>query len=398
MRHTLKILPILGVSAILLGTTTSAMGQLTGTQDLNATAEKLVRQCANITRGELVLITGQPRDIPLLENVALQVRKLGAFPLISIESERYVRRLFDEVSSRFDSESDKFRLKLADVISAHISVGGIEDETLFADVPPKRLAAVEQAAVPVEEAFLKKNIRQVHLGNGLYPTASTARQYGMTQEQLETLFWNGVNADYKQLQSTGQKVRNVLATGKEVRITNPNGTDLKLRIEGRPIFVSDGVVSSDDVAIGGSAVQVWLPAGEVFFSPVPGTAEGKVVVDRHFFQGREIRGLTLSFKDGKLTDMTAKSGLEPLKAVYDASKRGKEMFAFVDIGINDRVQIPTGSKLLAWMPAGMVTIGTGGNIWAGGTNDSPFGIAGFLPNSTLTVDGKPLVANGMLKN
>jgi leucyl aminopeptidase (aminopeptidase T) len=203
--------------------------------------------------------------------------------------------------------------------------------------------------------------------------------------------------DYSKLQKTGEVLKEVLADGKQVHITNPNGTDLKVRIEGRPIFVSDGIISDRDVQSGGAACQVWLPAGEVYTAPVPGTAEGKVVIDRHLFRGREILGLTLTFKVGKLTSMTAKSGLEPLQALYDASGPGKELFGFIDIGINPNVRLLPDSRLVAFMPAGMVTVGVGGNTWAGGENEAPFALNGFLPGSTFKVDGQVLVEGGALK-
>ena len=171
-----------------------------------------------------------------------------------------------------------------------------------------------------------------------------------------------------------------------------------MRIEKRPVFVSDGVLSADDLKKGFAASQVYLPAGEAYLSPVPGTAEGTVVVDRQFYQGKEITGLTLNFKAGKLTSMTAKSGLEPLKKMYDAAGTGKDEFAFIDLGLNPNVSLKPGSKLVAWMPAGMVTIGVGNNVWAGGENKTPYSLASFLPGSTLKVDGKVLVENGVLKN
>jgi hypothetical protein len=148
---------------------------------------------------------------------------------------------------------------------------------------------------------------------------------------------------------------------------------------------------------GGAACRVYLPAGEVMLAPVPGTAEGKVVVDRQFFQGSEIQGLTLTFKAGKLTSMTAKSGLEPLKALYDAAGPGKDEFAFIDIGINPNVRLVRGSRMVGYMPAGMVTVGIGNNTWAGGENNVGYNMSNFLPGSTLEVDGKLLVEKGVLK-
>ena len=161
-------------------------------------------------------------------------------------------------------------------------------------------------------------------------------------------------------------MKELLKAGKEVQITNKNGTDLKVRIENRPVFASDGITSAEDLTAGLAAMQVYLPAGEVFVTPVPGTAEGIVVVDHDFYQGKLIEGITLTFKAGKLTSMTAKSGLEPLMAMYDAAGPGKEEFSFIDIGINPDVKIKSGSMLLTWIPSGMLTIGIGNNIWAGG--------------------------------
>jgi hypothetical protein len=50
------------------------------------------------------------------------------------------------------------------------------------------------------------------------------------------------------------------------------------------------------------------------------------------------------------------------------------------------------------MPAGMVTVGIGNNVWAGGDNNNAFGFPFFLPGSTVKVDGNVLVENGVFKN
>ncbi len=95
--------------------------------------------------------------------------------------------------------------------------------------------------------------------------------------------------------------------------------------------------------------------------------------------------------------MTAKSGIEPLKALYDASGEGKDAFGIIDLGINPNVKIVPGSRMEAWMPAGMVTVQMGGNQWAGGESNSTFGLASFLTGATLKVDGKTIVEAGALK-
>ena len=142
--------------------------------------------------------------------------------------------------------------------------------------------------------------------------------------------------------------------------------------------------------------MIWLPAGEVFLAPVPGTASGKIIVDRQIFQGRPITNLELTFDEGRLTDMSAGSDADALRAYFDAAGPGKDVFSFVDVGINPNVKIPPGSDMMAWMASGMITVGCGGNLWAGGDNNCPFGMSHFLPGSTLEIDGKPIVKDGTL--
>jgi hypothetical protein len=167
-------------------------------------------------------------------------------------------------------------------------------------------------------------------------------------------------------------------------------------IGGRPITVSDGIISAEDRKKGGAAISVWLPAGEVFLTPVPGTANGVMITDEDYVQGQKIEALRLEFKDGKLTSMTAKVGLEPLKAMYDAAGTGRDLPGVIDIGINSGIKVPEGRGLRVWSQAGTVTLVVGNNTWAGGDNAVQFGAIGHSPGSSVTVDGKALVQDGKL--
>jgi leucyl aminopeptidase (aminopeptidase T) len=366
--------------------------------DLEGLANRLVVEVAGVKEGEIVFVNGGVRDQELLENIVTDVRKAGAFPLFTIGSDRMVKKYYEEVPEKYDSQTPDLELKLATLPAVAINIDSNESDDVVAGVPPARQAAIAKAGQPVGELYLKRNVRQVAVGNNLYPTAYRAKRFGMSQDDLAKTFWEAVNSDYSALQTEGETVRSALAAGKEVHITNPNGTDLKVKVEGRPFFVSDGIISADDVKKGGPAVTVYLPAGEVFCAPVPGTAEGKIVESQSFFNGKEISDLTLTFVAGKLTAMTGSGpGFTELKAEYDARGEGKELFAFVDFGINPNLKIWPTSKLGNWVQSGMVTVGIGNNTWAGGDNKVSYGMTNYLPGSTVTLDGKAIVDAGVLK-
>lgn len=162
--------------------------------------------------------------------------------------------------------------------------------------------------------------------------------------------------------------------------------------------MSDGIISEEDVREGGAAVSVYLPAGDVYTMPVPGSAQGRLVDTGGSFRGKKIDNLTLTIADGKVTAMDGSGpGYADLKAMYDASDDARKAeFSFLNLGINPAVKLGQGSTG-SWVPAGAVTVGTGANAWAGGDNHSGLGQTVFLPGSTVTLDDKPIVENGELK-
>lgn len=359
-------------------------------------AQKIVNQCANVKEGEFVLIQGGVREMELLEDIAANVAKKGAHMLLIIGSDRLTRKFYTEVPEMYDSQPPELALKIYGFIDAAIGIDFNEDPGLLADIPAERMAVRNQASAPATDLFVKRGIRQVGIGNGLYPTEARAKQFGVTFKELSDIFWKGLDVDYHALEATGNSLRKVLEAGTEIHITHPNGTDLKVNISGRKIIVLDGIISDEDLKEGYTGAQVYLPAGEVAFTPVPGTAEGKIVIPADFYSGIEAKDITMVFHKGKLVSMTAGAGIERLRELYDASAEGKDEFSSIDIGINPNVSIIPGSKLVCWMPAGMITVGIGNNLFAGGENKSTFGYNFHIPGCTLKVDNETLIDKGTL--
>src|ERR1043165_138063 len=164
--------------------------------DYDKLAASIVNQGAGIHEGEIVLVTGSVRDAELLEDIAVQVRKAGAFPLVTIGSDRLTRRMYTDVDAKYDSQEAKLDLKLFGMIDAIISVDVGETEGLLADIPTERFQAQADAFKPVNELMRKRGVRSVNLGNGLYPTATLAKRFGIPQDDLSKIFWNGVNVHY----------------------------------------------------------------------------------------------------------------------------------------------------------------------------------------------------------
>jgi len=391
MKHKLILLLLGGA---LVATTSSA--QRATKPDLKAVAHNLV-ESAMLQEGQTLFISGSVRDLQLMEDLAIEAQKLGVQPLLSVSSERLVRRSYDEVSAKYDTQEPTLGLALAKLFDAQVAIDVGETEGLLAGVPSERIAARAKANTPLNEAFLKRNTHFVNLGNGLYPTPTLARRLGVSQARLAAGFWKAVAVPPERIGAAGERLRAAFADGRTVRLTHPNGTSLTFEVTDRTPAISTGALTQAQAQQGGAALLTWLPAGEFQIAAVPGSAEGKVVIDKSLWRGQVIRGLTLVFSHGKLTSMTAASGLAPLKTDYDAAGSGKDLFGAVDIGLNPEVNLPLATGAIVWPQAGAVSVVFGNDVVSGGSNNSDFGFAGQLGGASITVDGKAVVENGRLK-
>jgi leucyl aminopeptidase (aminopeptidase T) len=364
--------------------------------DTDALARRLVTAAA-VKEGEVVLISGQARSAQLLEDIAVAVRSAGAFPLITYDSDRLAKRMFFDVPAKWDSQADSAGVKLAGIVDVTIGVTDGQSENLMEGADPKRLAERGRAGEEAAKAFLARKVRSVEVGNGFYPTPWRAQRYGLSEEALAQVFWDGVAVDPAALQERAAQVSARLVAGNLLRVRNANGTDFSVQLKGRPVRSSDGAISEQDIRDG--AVSVYLPAGEVFTTAVPGSANGKIVQSLSFFRGKPVQNLTMQFKDGRMVSMSGSGeGYAGFRANYDAvDDARKDEFGLVDFGINPNVSLPANSQVGAWIPAGSITLGVGNNSWAGGENTSPYGITAFLPGSTVTLDGKKIIDRGKLK-
>lgn len=81
--------------------------------DLEALSNRLVTQVAGVKEGEIVFVSGGVRDMELLENITTDVRKVGAFPMLTVNSDRMFKKYYEEVPEKYDSQSPDLDLKLA---------------------------------------------------------------------------------------------------------------------------------------------------------------------------------------------------------------------------------------------------------------------------------------------
>jgi leucyl aminopeptidase (aminopeptidase T) len=370
-----------------------ATAKMTAHPDFQTIARMIVNESVQVKEKEGVLISGDPSKVPLMEAIAVEVAKRGAFPHMVLESPAAQKRILAEAPAQYLSTPNPMALAEIKAIEVFISLSPVQDPANLAKIPEERVVLTRKAAQAISDVMYARPLRTVSLGNPLMPTEAVARFYGVPLAELEARFWEAVQTPHQEIEDRGMRVKSVLESGREVRIRTKAGTDLRLRLAGTKVGVSDGQIHQTPV---NKPEQVWLPAGEVFTAPEVASVNGTVVLASAEYRGIRIKDLRLTFVNGRLTQIEAAQNAEVLKEALAKSSGDKDLFSFVDLGVNPNSRTIKNSSYHTFEMSGMVTIGIGQAPWAESPNKSEFAQEFFIPNATFEVDGKIIVRDGTL--
>ncbi len=178
------------------------------------------------------------------------------------------------------------------------------------------------------------------------------------------MFFTSMDVDWIELASSTRTLARALEGAGRCEVSAPNGTNLLVGIEGRPILADDGILTEP-----GSFGN--LPAGEVFLAPMEGTTEGRLVVEWSDVS-RLNTPLTVDIEKGRAV---AVSGDDPdevrwLDGLFSAHPENTNV-AELGIGTNPGATRPD-NVLESEKILGTVHVAFGDNHTFGGVTVAPF--------------------------
>ena len=172
-----------------------------------------------------------------------------------------------------------------------------------------------------------------------------------------------MRADGKALAARTKTIAAAFAGTESIAVKTPNGTDISFSVAGRPAGIDTGLLKSAG-AFGN------LPAGEVYFALVEGTAKGKLVLA--WAPERELgSAVTLIVRNGLVVDIigTDHYALELEKKLSERIENRN--IAEFGIGTNDMAKRPE-NILESEKILGTIHIALGDNSSFGGKVQAPF--------------------------
>ena len=343
-------------------------------------ASILVGHSLKVKKGETVLISSSTELAkPLVLEVYREVLKAGANPLLSVGFEETLNIFYDTAGKAQIASFPETRMFEAKNIECFVNIRASANKKALSGVDPKLISARTKVLRPISEEIVT-NKRWV-LCN--YPTNALAQEAEMSLEEYEDFVYGATNIDWNKVKKEEMALKRALDKASEVHIVGRE-TDLKLSIKGRKAIPCCGERN--------------MPDGEVFLSPVENSAEGHIYYDMPaIYQGREVLGVRLEFKAGKVIKASAEKNEDFLIAMLDTDPGGR-FLGELGIGVNYGIKNFTSDILFDEKIGGTVHLAVGKSYEeAGGKNVSAIHwdmIKDLRKGGAIYLDGKAIQKNG----
>ena len=366
------------------------MAPLSADPSIGRLASSILTKNLRVKAGERVTIEGWPHTLPLAVALAREARHLRALPMVLYEDEAAYWDVISKGGAAVLGTLPGHEWAALAETDVYIHMWGPGDRVRLAALPPKEAGSLFKFNDAWYTAARKAGLRGLRLEMGRpYPTLATA--YGVDERVWTNQLVAASLVEPTVLAGRASAVTRPLRSGKRLRITHPNGTDLTLGLAHRPVRVYDGRPTVGDR---GRPFDILanLPSGAMRVSLDETVAEGTLVGNRTcYYEDGVARGPTFQFSRGKLTRARFASGGERFDQPFAKGGQGRDRPGFLAVGFNPELH---DTPQLEDLEAGAVMVSVGGNRHLGGRNESPFFGWAVIAGASLAVDGQPISLPG----
>lgn len=361
-----------------------------------AAARSLVKNYLRVRPGENVIVEAWTHTLSTSSAMMDEVRRAGGNAFLSYENDdawwRAVERRQARPLGRL-SDPEWAAIAAADV---YVQFWGPADSARLEKLGDKK---IDEWAEGWFDRWYKlarsTGLRGGRMAVG-WVTDTRVRRWGVSKPKWKRALLEACLGDPREITRRGERLARALRGSRQVRITHPNGTDVKVALGGVPPRLYDGHPHPKDSAYSEYDMMASFPEGRLRVALDSTTAEGRIVSNRRsydevWFPWETYSGGTFKFSKGRLTSFSFEEGGAEFAKKYARSSRGKDRTGSMVIGLNPRLRnVP----YLEEMELGSVRLSVGGNAYAGGNNSSDFRGWVTLTGAEIAIDGTPVVRSG----
>lgn len=370
-------------------------------------ASVIVNYATGVKPGQLVRISGEPIAMPLLEALYEQAIKAGGHPVLRSSPDSLQEYFLEHASDEQLTYLNPLLKHEIETIDVSIGIWAETNTKSLSRVDPKRQGMASSARKPILKTMMDRaalpadDPRKLRWCGTLFPTLASAQDAEMSLRQYENFVFNAgfLNHDdpvamWRKVHDAQEKLRTFLQGKHEIHFQTPQGTDLRVNVQGMKWINCAGHEN--------------FPDGEVFTGPNLAAKDGGVNGIVHYsfpavHNGREVHDIVLRFEKGRVVEASASKNEDFLLQMLDQDP-GARNLGEIAIGTNYNIQQYTRNTLFDEKIGGTFHAAVGaGYPESGNTNESGLHwdmVCDLRPHAnqsrggTITVDGEVISRDG----
>lgn len=294
-------------------------------------ANMIIKYSLRVKPDNTVLIKGGKTAEPLLKALYKEVLDSGGHPFLMTEydwTEEMLLQLGNEDQITYIQKPNKIFYGEFDRL---IRVRAEENTKMLNGVDGNKFTRYTKARGPIMDTYMARSASgALNWAVTMYPTNAYAQDADMSLDDYANFLYGACMPDlddpigyWQRVSERQERIVKWLEGKKKVHLLGKD-TDLRLSIDGRRFINCD--------------CRVNIPDGEIFTGPVEDSIEGHVSFSYPtIYQSREVNGVQLEFKKGRVVKASANKNEEFLLKTIDTDEGARGVGEFA-IGTNEGIQ------------------------------------------------------------
>ena len=337
-------------------------------------AKKVLSETLGVKPGETITIESWTNGLPLAQEVALQAKQIGAYPLVTYEDEESYVKGIRSAPKEALGKMGKHEYGLLANSDAYVFIPGPPIAGFYPRITRKEFIDSTSYNGSWYDAAKKSGLRGARITAG-YVGADLARLLGRSKEEIVVHQLRAASVDLSRVKAKARELSGLMKDGAEVSLATDGG-EIHMRLKG-DLEVQDGVTDAQDVAEGNN--MAYVPPGYIAKDVEAGSVEGSIKVTGSITRFGMVEDAELRFMKGAFAGWSSRKSAGVLMSLQDVLPETARAPTFLLVGLNPLMKFGFAQDRF---PEGAVTVGVG--------------FSGTVRKGTLTVDGKTVVREGRL--
>ena len=227
-------------------------------------------------------------ELPLIEELAVAIRKRKAFPVLEISTESLKKRFFAEMPEDIFSVPPNYYKNWINSIDIFIEVGWESFSTDFKETAEKQIKQFKDSTQSIMEYLFEQKKKLIFLN---FPTHELAGYIGTDFEKLCSIYFNAANCNYNLLSLYGNDLKDEFYSYANYKIVTRD-EELELKIHRDKIELYTGDPADHQI--------VFIPTGIIEVPIERQSLNGVFFADKIYYKDKSYDNVKIKFENGTI--------------------------------------------------------------------------------------------------